>query len=104
MSRELAPCTEHSRHATYNVLLLSINLCNFPTLSLSQNLQEVLRLSRELALRTLQLEMEYAYRALEDEALDVVGFDANGESFSYSLSLSSLSLSLYECVYSCGLF
>jgi len=41
--------------------------------------QEVLRLSRELALRTLQLEMEYAYRALEDEAMDIVGFDVNGE-------------------------
>lgn len=40
--------------------------------------QEVLRLSRELALRTLQLEMEYAYRALEDEALDIAGFDVKG--------------------------
>eukprot|EP00983_Pelagomonas_calceolata_P024371 766651-Pelagomonas_calceolata.AAC.2 len=41
--------------------------------------EEVLRLSRELALRTLQLEMEYAYRALEEEAMDIVGFDVNGE-------------------------
>ncbi|KAF5837598.1 hypothetical protein DUNSADRAFT_4169 [Dunaliella salina] len=41
--------------------------------------EEVLRLSRELALRTLQLEMEYAYRALEDEAIDIVGYDVNGE-------------------------
>mmetsp|Transcript_3050 Transcript_3050/g.8024 ORF Transcript_3050/g.8024 Transcript_3050/m.8024 type:complete len:678 (-) Transcript_3050:373-2406(-) len=39
--------------------------------------EEVLRLSRELALRTLQLEMEYAYRALEEEAMDIVGFDVN---------------------------
>jgi len=37
--------------------------------------EEVLRLSRALAVRTLQLEMEYAGRALEEEALDVVGSD-----------------------------
>jgi hypothetical protein len=48
--------------------------------------QEVLRLSRELALRTLQLEMEYAYRALEDEALDVMGFAVNGEPLVFAVN------------------
>lgn len=42
--------------------------------------QEVLALSRQLAVKTLQLEMEYAFAALEDEALDIVGYDVEGES------------------------
>jgi len=36
---------------------------------------DVLGLSRQLAVRTLQLEMEFVYRILEDEALDVTGSD-----------------------------
>lgn len=32
---------------------------------------EVITLSRLLAVRTLQLEMEHVYRSLEDEALDI---------------------------------
>lgn len=41
--------------------------------------QEVLSLSRALAVRTLQLEMEYAARALEDEVCDILGSDVDGE-------------------------
>lgn len=40
--------------------------------------EEVLRLSRLLAARTLQLEMEYIYRSLEEEALDIAGSDMGG--------------------------
>ena len=36
---------------------------------------DVLALSRLLAVRTLQLEMEHVYRSLEDEALDMTGYD-----------------------------
>lgn len=39
---------------------------------------DVLQLSRLLAVRTLQLEMEYVYRSLEDEALDASGYDLGG--------------------------
>lgn len=39
---------------------------------------EVMALSRLLAVRTLQLEMEYIYRSLEDEALDI-GVGSSGE-------------------------
>ena len=35
---------------------------------------DVIALSRLLAVRTLQLEMEYIYRSLEDEALDLSGY------------------------------
>lgn len=45
------------------------------------HVQEVLRFSRALAVRTLQLEMEYAGRALEDEAIDIVGSDVDGRHF-----------------------
>ncbi len=39
-----------------------------------------MELSQQLAIRTLQLEMEYIYRSLEDELLDVQGYgSANGE-------------------------
>lgn len=61
------------------------------------NLQEVLRLSRELSLRTLQLEMEYAYRALEEEALDVMGFAVNGEPFMHTCCALSLSIAFTMC-------
>ena len=37
---------------------------------------DVLALSRLLAVRTLQLEMEHVYRSLEDEALDMTGYDS----------------------------
>ena len=37
---------------------------------------EVLDLSRLLAVRTLQLEMEHIYRSLEDEALDMTGYES----------------------------
>jgi hypothetical protein len=40
--------------------------------------QEVLRLSRELAIRTLQIELEYIYAALEEETADIVGNDMDG--------------------------
>jgi hypothetical protein len=41
---------------------------------------EVMALSRLLAVRTLQLEMEYIYRSLEDEALDIgVGSSGGGQ-------------------------
>lgn len=36
----------------------------------------MLDLSRLLAVRTLQLEMEHIYRSLEDEALDMTGYDS----------------------------
>ncbi len=36
---------------------------------------DVLALSRLLAIRTLQLEMEHVYRSLEDEALDRTAYD-----------------------------
>ncbi|GFH21465.1 uncharacterized protein HaLaN_18775, partial [Haematococcus lacustris] len=38
---------------------------------------EVLRLSRALAIRTLQIELEYTFSALEDEAVDILGSDVN---------------------------
>lgn len=41
---------------------------------------EVITLSRLLAVRTLQLEMEYVYRSLEDEALDIAAEQILGES------------------------
>ena len=37
---------------------------------------DVLALSRLLAVRTLQLEMEHIYRSLEDEALDMNAYDS----------------------------
>ncbi len=46
---------------------------------------DVLALSRQLAVRTLQLEMEHVYRSLEDEALDMTTYDSGvaslGEQF-----------------------
>jgi hypothetical protein len=40
-------------------------------------LQEVLALSRALAVRMLQIELEYAFGSLEDEAMDI-GSDVAG--------------------------
>ncbi|KAL4443418.1 hypothetical protein ABPG75_011155 [Micractinium tetrahymenae] len=46
---------------------------------------DIAALSKALAVRTLQLEMEYAYGALEDEARDVVG-DSKGGDLKLALS------------------
>jgi hypothetical protein len=40
---------------------------------------EVITLSRLLAVRTLQLEMEHVYRSLEDEALDIAAEELLGK-------------------------
>lgn len=49
---------------------------------------QVTTLSKELAVKTLQLEMEYIFGALEDEALDVAQ-DTENAGFLLSRSFSS---------------
>ena len=54
--------------------------------------EDVSSLSRTLAVRTLQLEMEYVYSALEEEALDVAQ-DLKGSGF-LLLRLADVALDL----------
>lgn len=68
--------------------------------------EDVSSLSRTLAVRTLQLEMEYIYGCLEDEALDVAQ-DLKGAGYlllrscSIRTCLHVLSTLVHACSYSC---
>lgn len=64
-----------------NYLFSTLNIALYVKNSLYFQLKgldaDVLALSRLLAVRTLQLEMEHVYRSLEDEALDMMGYESS---------------------------
>jgi len=53
---------------------------------------EVITLSRLLAVRTLQLEMEYVYKSLEDEALDIAAEELLGKGEGWGLGVGGWGL------------